>query len=73
MVRVIRRACSGNYEKLESRVRGNPQARFGEGRSEKERVDDTALQGAGKSEASNVTSLAPYSINDMSRRAALVS
>jgi hypothetical protein len=64
MVRVMRRACSRNDEKLESRVRGNPHARFGEGRSEKERTDDTALQGAGKSEANNVTSLAPYSIND---------
>ncbi len=43
-------------------MRGNPHARFEEGRSEKERADDTALQVAGKSEASNVTSLAPYSI-----------
>ncbi len=34
MVRVIRRACSRNYEKLESRVRGNPHARFGELRHE---------------------------------------
>ena len=57
----MRIASSRNAEKLESRVLGNLQARFGGGRSEKDcPVIPPARYLAGRSKENNGTSLAPY-------------